>query len=143
MTNRTTEFNILSWNYNVLDDDEVLVYVDVAYKNARHRVSFYGMIDDKNNIEEELNECMEQVNKGFYDDLFYEQLESDHVDTQVYGPYIGKTEVLNDVPTPTLEAWNNLLPIERNAYREKNRLHNLGGNYGRKMDKEYISYLNR
>ena len=58
-------------------------------------------------------------------------------------PNTGKTELLNEVPKPTLEAWNGLTPIERNAYREQNRLYNLRGNYGRKMNKEYISYLNR
>ena len=146
-TDNTTDFNITNRHYYVSDVDEVLIDVDVAYNNALHRVSFCRKLDDENKIEEVINEFMEEVNKGLHDDAFYEQLESDWTDTRVYGPYIGKSqthlELLPDELPSTLVVWNSLMPIERNAYREKNRLHNLAGNYGRKMNKEYIPALMR
>ena len=139
-TDNTTEFNILRLDPKEMDEDnEVLVYIDLAYEGAHHRVSFYLMIEDVDNVEEEVNEFMEKVKTGHHDDIIYDQLESNQIDTRVFGPYSSVSENTINVPAPTLEAWNNLMPIERNAYREMNRLYNLRGNYGRKLDKAYIA----
>ena len=84
MTNRT-EFNITGWDRQEVDarhflpidqftDGDTLteVFVDMDYKDAKHRVSFY-VFDG-----EDIDEFMEKfvIERGYHDDLFYEQLES-------------------------------------------------------------------
>ena len=83
-------FNITGWDYRMVDSEHFIpvnpdynistvaeVFVDVDYKDAKHKVSFYCMIDDKNNIKEEVDEFMSAaIKSSCNDDLFYEQLES-------------------------------------------------------------------
>ena len=90
-------FNITGWDYQAVDSDNFLpidpdynisavaeVFVDVDYKDAKHKVSFYCTIDDKNNIKEEVDEFMSAaIKSSCNDDLFYEQLESDHIQTLI------------------------------------------------------------
>ena len=69
-------------DYNISAVAEV--FIDVDYKDAKHKVSFYCMIDDKNNIKEEVDEFMSAaIKSSCNDDLFYEQLESNHILTRI------------------------------------------------------------
>ena len=90
-----TEFNITGWDYQEVDAENFLpaspyseytlaeVFVDVDYKGAKHRVSFYCS-PDMENVKEEIDYEMENVvSKGFHDDLFYEQLDNNNVQTLV------------------------------------------------------------
>ena len=86
-----TEFNITGWDYQEVDarhflpttpftDGDTLaeVFVDMDYKDAKHRVSFYCSPDMERDVKAEIDEFMNDIviGLGFHDDLFYEQLES-------------------------------------------------------------------
>ena len=92
-----TMFNVIGWDYQEVDAEHFLpvdqftdgdtlaeVFVDVAWKDAKHRVSFYCSPDMEGDVKAELAYEIENVvSKGFHDDLFYEQLESDNIPTLI------------------------------------------------------------
>ena len=92
-------FNILKWDYKMVtgsthwpdyepgmfgDKLPVEIFVDVDYKDAHHRVSFYCTIEDESRIEEEVDEFMIcLIEAGYHNELFYGQLKNSNIPTLI------------------------------------------------------------